>query len=66
MLGNFSYCNPTKFYFGEEALKGLEQELPKYGKNVVLIYGGVSRIVGVSDIEDAKKTANCFMRELTA
>ena len=42
MLGNFSYCNPTKLYFGEKALKGLEQELPKYGKNVVLIYGGGS------------------------
>lgn len=42
MLGNFSYCNPTKLYFGEEALKGLEQELSKYGKNVVLIYGGGS------------------------
>ena len=42
MLGNFSYCNPTKLYFGENALQYLNTELPKYGKNVVLIYGGGS------------------------
>ncbi len=42
MLGNFSYCNPTKLYFGDEALNDLNTELPKYGKNVVLIYGGGS------------------------
>lgn len=42
MLGNFSYCNPTKLYFGEGAVKFLSDELPKYGKNVVLIYGGGS------------------------
>lgn len=39
MLGNFSYCNPTKLYFGDESLKYLNEELPKYGNNVVLIYG---------------------------
>lgn len=42
MLGNFTYCNPTKLYFGEEALQGLREELPKYGKTVQLIYGGGS------------------------
>lgn len=42
MLGNFSYCNPTKLYFGEDSLDNLNIELPKYGKNVVLIYGGGS------------------------
>ncbi len=42
MLGNFSYCNPTKLYFGEDSLKYLNAELPKYGKNIVLIYGGGS------------------------
>lgn len=39
MLGNFSYCNPTKLYFGDNSLKYLNTELPKYGKNVVLVYG---------------------------
>ena len=42
MLGEFSYCNPTKLYFGKEALGGLKEELPKYGKNVLLVYGGGS------------------------
>ncbi len=42
MLGNFSYCNPTKLYFGDDSLKYLNDELPKYGDNVVLIYGGGS------------------------
>ena len=42
MLGNFSYCNPTKLYFGEGSIKYLKEELLKYGKNVVLVYGGGS------------------------
>ena len=42
MLGNFTYCNPTKLYFGEDSLINLNEELPKYGKNVVLVYGGGS------------------------
>ena len=42
MLGNFSYCNPTRLYFGEESLSNLSTELKKYGQNVVLIYGGGS------------------------
>ncbi len=42
MLGNFTYCNPTKIYFGTDAMQGLREELPKYGKNVLLVYGGGS------------------------
>ena len=42
MLGTFTYHNPTKLYFGEDALNNLNQELPKYGKTVQLIYGGGS------------------------
>ena len=42
MLGNFSYCNPCKLYFGDKSLDYLNTELPKYGKNIVLIYGGGS------------------------
>ena len=42
MLGNFSYINATKLYFGDDSLKYLNDELPKYGKNVQLIYGGGS------------------------
>lgn len=42
MLGNFSYSNPTKLYFGEDSLKYLGDELSKYGENVLLVYGGGS------------------------
>ena len=42
MLGNFSYCNPPRLYFGEDAMSRLRQELEKYGRNVLLCYGGGS------------------------
>ncbi len=42
MKGNFNYYNPTKIYFGEDSLKNLSEELNKYGKNVMFIYGGGS------------------------
>ena len=42
MLGNFTYHNPTKLYFGEDSLKYLRDELGNYGKNVLLVYGGGS------------------------
>ena len=42
MLGNFSYLNATKLYFGDDSLQYLNDELPKYGKTVQLIYGGGS------------------------
>lgn len=42
MLGNFSYHNPTKLYFGEDSLNYLRDELKKYGENVLLVYGSGS------------------------
>ncbi|HJE39212.1 MAG: NADH-dependent alcohol dehydrogenase [Candidatus Amulumruptor caecigallinarius] len=42
MLGNFSYSNPTKLYFGDEAQKHLVEELKNYGPKVLLTYGGGS------------------------
>lgn len=42
MLGDFVYSNPTKLYFGENSLDGLRKKLPKYGENVLLVYGGGS------------------------
>lgn len=42
MLGNFTYCNPTKLYFGGGSVASLRDELPKYGPNIVLVYGGGS------------------------
>ena len=42
MLGNFTFCNPTRLYFGKGAVEHLKEELPKYGKSVLLVYGGGS------------------------
>ncbi len=42
MLGNFMYCNPTRIYFGEDALDNLGTELEKYGNKIMLTYGGGS------------------------
>lgn len=42
MLGDFSYCNPTKLYFGKDSLALLDDELAKYGETVLLVYGGGS------------------------
>lgn len=62
MLGMFTYCNPTKLYFGEGSLKYLKEELPKYGSNVVLIYGGGSiKKNGIYDavVEILKENGKC-------
>lgn len=42
MFGNFSYSNPTKLYFGDEAQRYLGKELKNYGLKVLLTYGGGS------------------------
>lgn len=42
MQGNFTYHNPTKLYFGEDAMNHLIDELKHYGPTVMLSYGGGS------------------------
>ena len=42
MLGNFTYHNPTKLIFGQDAMDALANELAGYGSTVQLIYGGGS------------------------
>ncbi|MBS6922242.1 MAG: iron-containing alcohol dehydrogenase [Lachnospiraceae bacterium] len=66
MLGNFSYCNPTKLYFGEDALENLIVELAKYGNNVALVYGsGSIKKNGIYDeIMDILKSAGKTVSEI--
>lgn len=62
MLGEFTYSNPTRLYFGREALNGLREELRQYGPNVLLCYGGgsikkngiYSKVISI--LEEAGKT----------
>lgn len=42
MLGDFTYSNPTRLHFGENALDFLADELKNYGPNIMLTYGGGS------------------------
>ena len=42
MQGNFTFHNPTKLHFGEDALRHLVDELKQYGPTVMLSYGGGS------------------------
>ena len=41
-MNDFIFHNPDKVYFGRNALDSLGTELKKYGKRVLLVYGGGS------------------------
>ena len=62
MNGNFVYSNPTKLYFGDNAISFLSEELRNYGPKVMLCYGGGSiKRNGIYDdvvriLKDAGKT----------
>lgn len=50
MVDPFIYCNPTKVYFGHDAMSHIYEELPRWGKNVLLVYGGGSiKVSGIYD-----------------
>ncbi|MFD2611799.1 iron-containing alcohol dehydrogenase [Paenibacillus gansuensis] len=42
VLRSFAFQNPTKLIFGKGQLEQLTTEVPKYGKKVLLVYGGGS------------------------
>ena len=66
MLGNFSYCNPTQVFFGDDAVSYLKDELAKFGQNVLLVYGGGSiKKNGIyDDVMAQLKAANKTVTEL--
>lgn len=41
-MNDFIFHNPDKVYFGKDQMKYLSEELLKYGKRVLLVYGGGS------------------------
>lgn len=67
MLGNFSYSNPTKLYFGDDAQKNLSEELKHYGTKVLLAYGnGSIKTNGIYDeVISALRTAGKEVIELS-
>lgn len=41
-MKSFTFHNPTKLIFGKGQIEQLRQEVPRYGKKVLLVYGGGS------------------------
>lgn len=41
-MRSFQFYNPTRLIFGKGQLESLKTEVPKYGKKVLLVYGGGS------------------------
>ncbi|TKD69252.1 iron-containing alcohol dehydrogenase [Pseudalkalibacillus hwajinpoensis] len=41
-MNNFTFQNPTKLIFGKGQLEALKNEIPQYGKKVLVVYGGGS------------------------
>lgn len=41
-MQNFTFWNPTKLIFGKDQLEQLKNEIPRYGKKVLVVYGGGS------------------------
>ena len=42
MMQNFTFWNPTKLIFGKDQLDQLKNEIPQFGKKVLVVYGGGS------------------------
>ncbi|MGV2795102.1 iron-containing alcohol dehydrogenase, partial [Clostridium perfringens] len=41
-MERFQFHNPTKLIFGKDQLPALKEEVPRYGRKVLLVYGGGS------------------------
>lgn len=46
-MRKFEFYNPTKLIFGQGTLQALRTEVPKYGKNVLLMYGAAASSAAV-------------------
>ena len=64
MLHDFTYYNPTKIYFGKDAMGNLPSELNNYGKNILLLYGKNSiKKIGLYD--EVVKTLKACDKNIT-
>lgn len=67
MIHDFSYQAPTRIHFGKTALSHLREELDRYGKNVLLVYGKNSiKRTGIYDkVIEILKEADKSVSELS-
>jgi hypothetical protein len=65
-MDNFIYRNPTKLLFGKDQIDALPKEVARYGKKVLLVYGGGSvKRNGIYDVVLEKlKAAGAEVHEL--
>lgn len=65
-MNKFSFYNPVKIHFGKGSIDYLRKELPQYGKNILMVYGGGSiKANGVyDDIMAILNDLNCHVFEL--
>lgn len=66
-MNDFTYYNPVRVHFGKDAMNALPEELGKFGKNVLLAYGGGSiKRTGLYDrVMDALRAADKNVYELS-
>ncbi len=66
MKYDFTFHNPTKIYFGKNAMDNLKGELSNYGENILLVYGkGAIKKIGLYDeVVKILKSANKNIIEL--
>lgn len=65
-MNKFSFYNPVKIHFGKGSIDYLRKELPQYGENILMVYGGGSiKANGVyDDIMTILNDLNCHVFEL--
>ncbi len=65
-MDNFTFCNPTKIVFGKAAEEKCGEEISRYGKNILLHYGGGSiKETGLYDrVTSSLKSAGIEYTEL--
>ncbi|MCM3004403.1 iron-containing alcohol dehydrogenase [Priestia koreensis] len=65
-MDNFTFYNPTKLIFGEDQLSAIKEQLPQYGKKVLLVYGGgsIKRSGLYDDVVAVLKEAEADVHEL--
>ena len=67
MLHDFTYYNPTKIYFGKDAMQNLSAELANYGENILLLYGksSIKKIGLYDEVVKILKTCDKNITELS-
>ncbi|QTM98008.1 iron-containing alcohol dehydrogenase [Sediminibacillus dalangtanensis] len=66
-MDNFTYYNPTKLIFGKGQLEKLKEEVPQYGKKVLMVYGGgsIKRNGLYDDVKNTLAEINAEVFELS-